>query len=172
MPSDKTQIEVLSIPGPKRVNYFHGQVLSVDAFREEQEYFISKLRQQNRAIFNTGIIKGLKLTCSGNRISISRGFAMDAAGRLVEISATCNVDMPGNDGTWDIFLELTEEKSNPTRSTIENDTECKQVFCNIQEVTKIWIREMPSKKDESFTDSAIFLGCITATNDRYDIGKT
>jgi len=97
---------------------------------------------------------------------------MDAASRLVEISATCNVNMSGKDGAWDIFLELTEEKCNPTQSVIENDTECTQAFINIQEVTKIWIRETPSKKDESLSDSAIFLGCITATNGRYDVGKS
>lgn len=173
MTTDKSQVEVLSIPGTSRPNYYYGQLLSVDEFQQEQAYFIDKLRQANRANFGTGIINGLEVSCSGGRITISPGFAVDTAGRLVEITANSSFELPGNSGIWKIYLELVEEKCNPAPGLIDTDIDTENAFefRNIQEITKIWINQATGKKGEPVSEGAILLGRVKAKNGRYKVRK-
>ena len=43
----------------QRVRYFNGQVLGVDDFNTEQNYFIEKHRLHNRHVHGWGVVNGL-----------------------------------------------------------------------------------------------------------------
>ena len=171
--TDKQICEVLCIPGPKRVNYFHGLLLSADELQKEQDYFINKLRQHNRAIFNPGIIKGLTLECTGQLVSVSSGFAMDSSGRLIELSTSYNFNLPEKNGSWEIILELIEEKCDPCPyiGPASNDNENEFEESSIQEITKIWARDIKIKGVKHTSDIAIFLGQIEIINGKLKIEK-
>lgn len=49
----------LSIPPLARVNYFHGQMLGVKEFKDEQAYFYEKHRLHNRFLHGYGVVCGL-----------------------------------------------------------------------------------------------------------------
>ena len=163
--------EVCSIPGSKRLNYFAGQLLTTEGLREEQEYFIEKLCQHNRAAFDVGIIKGLTIKCRGQHVSVRPGFAMDIASRLVELPMACNFNLPGDNGTWDIILGLVEVQVDPVPSTDNSDTNSGQNFYSIQEHVKIWVQETISKKEDNAPATAILLGRISAKNGQYQVVK-
>ena len=171
--TDKQIYEVLSIPGSKRVNYFYGQLFTEDVLQEEQRYFINKLRQHNRAIFNLGIIKGLTLECTGQLASVSSGFAMDSSGRLIELSANYSFNLPEKNGSWDILLEIVEEKCDPVPyiGQISNDNENEFKESRIQEITKILARDIRTKNNKHNSDTAIYLGRIEIVNGKCKVEK-
>jgi len=164
--------EVYSKSGSKRLNYFAGQLLTAEGLRTEQEYFIEKLCQHNRAAFDVGIIKGLTITCRGKHVSVRPGFAMDIASRLVELPMACNFNLPSDNGTWDIILGLVEVQVDPAPSIDNIDANNGQNFYNIQEHIKLWIQKTISKKEENVPATAIMLGRISAKNGQCQVVKT
>lgn len=68
----------------KRLNYFHGMLLTEQDFQDEQLYYREKLKLHNR-LHGTGVVWGLslkKVVTSGDitKIYISAGLAVDCAG--------------------------------------------------------------------------------------------
>lgn len=47
---------------PERLNYFYGQLLGVQDFRDEQRYFLEKMRLHNRCLHGYGAVCGLEVT--------------------------------------------------------------------------------------------------------------
>lgn len=168
-PAPETGIEAVSIPGPKRLNYYDGQLLLSEGLREEQMYFLHKLRQQNRAHFSTGVIKGLTLTCSQHLVTVSPGFAMDGVGQLVELAAPCSFELPGKDGTWEIIIELVEEKCNSSWWSDEFAPQGEQQFSSIQETVKIRAREVSNDEAHVSSDTSVCLGRITVNEGSFKV---
>ena len=171
-PTYQSRTEVISIPGLKRLNYFEAQPLLADSLREEQMYFVNKLRQHNRAVFNTGVIKGLTLKCSGQIVTINSGFAMDTTGQLIELSTPYKIHLPNEDGAWDIMIELVEEKCNSSWWLSWIAKYHTDQFSSIQEVIRIWFCEPSENRDEKPSDTSIFLGRIKAVNGLYKLDNT
>ena len=167
----ETRVEAVSIPGPKRLNYYDGKPLFSDGFREEQMYFLHKLCQQNRAHFSTGVIKGLALACSEQTITVSPGFAMDNTGRLIELSVPYSFELPGKDAAWEIIIELVEEKCNASWWSDEFAPSGDQQFSSIQEIVKIWACEISNDPTRSIPDTSVCLGRITVNKGSFKVNN-
>lgn len=154
----KPKESAVSIPGPRRNNYTAGQLLTAEDFRKEQDFFLEKIRQTNRALFSPGIIRGLELTCARQTVAISPGLAMDRSGRLMELGKKQKIALPDQGGPWDIFMELTEEECDPSPflapdAPVDASDTC---FCSIREVIQIWAE----KQRRSRRTAALLLGSV------------
>jgi hypothetical protein len=67
-----------------RNHYFTGKLLVERDFRQEQQYYIDKLRLHARRLAGTGVVCGLKVkphpTCPNRFVCIEPGFAIDCCG--------------------------------------------------------------------------------------------
>lgn len=74
-----------------RVNYFTGQVLTVDDFRTEQNYRLAKHRRHNLLCHGFGVVQGLEVSVVKNggiwEAIVHPGFAIDAAGNEIQLCA-------------------------------------------------------------------------------------
>ena len=103
--------------GVKRVNYFAGQILGAQDFRDEQAYFIEKRRLLNRALFGRGIAAGLSVSVpagsSAATVIVEPGLAIDDGGREIDLRAAVSLDIPSAAGSHQyIIVEYTERRTN------------------------------------------------------------
>jgi hypothetical protein len=72
-----------------RMNYFAGQLLDVEDFTAEQDYFREKLRRRNRRLHGAGVVSGLGVSIDRRkgaaRVVVSPGFALDPLGEEIEV---------------------------------------------------------------------------------------
>jgi hypothetical protein len=73
----------------KRPNYFTGRLLTAEDFQAEQDYHRSKAQRHNRLLHGSGVVVGLQVSVenstAGSAIVVQPGFALDPAGREVEL---------------------------------------------------------------------------------------
>lgn len=103
--------------GVKRVNYFAGQILGAQDFRDEQAYFIEKRRLLNRALLGRGIVAGLSVSVSAGSsaatVIVEPGLAIDNEGREIELRAAVSLAIPSAAGLHQyILVEYTERETN------------------------------------------------------------
>jgi len=91
-------------PGPKRVRYFSGQLLSADDFNAEQDYFRGKQKTLNRLLLGYGVVSGLETTIGRGTVTVSPGLALDPRGNEITVDCSVAVKLPG--GTKPVFLSL------------------------------------------------------------------
>src|SRR5262245_62064006 len=77
-----------------RNHYFTGKLLVERDFRQEQQYYIDKLRLHARRLAGTGVVCGLKVkphpTCPNRFVCIEPGFAIDCCGHdLLVVDEEC-----------------------------------------------------------------------------------
>jgi hypothetical protein len=67
----------------KRLNYFNGQFLREDDFRDEQSYHRGMRQLHNQSLHTYGITRGLKLTSpsGATQVTVGQGSAIDGQGR-------------------------------------------------------------------------------------------
>jgi hypothetical protein len=75
----------------ERNNYFYGKLMTVDDFKQEQNYFNGKRHLLNRTVSGGGIVCGLAVeVVDGNPkcliVKVSKGVAIDCCGREIVIS--------------------------------------------------------------------------------------
>jgi hypothetical protein len=121
--SDIVDIPCELYPIFKRNNYFYGKLLTVNDFRNEQQYFVNKQRLSNRLIHGTGVVCGLQaVQKNATQITISPGVALDLCGREIVVSLPYDFDVQQNlpsgaAGTVNVYLKFD--------------------FCGIDSVTKV-----------------------------------
>jgi len=157
--SHSTRTQIYSEVTAKRVTYYVGQILTADLLREEQAYFLEKLRQHNRATLDVGIIKGLDVTCVNNMVSINKGFAMDTIGRIIELTTSCCIEIPEEDGIWDVFICYEEEIVEEPLPEWDAWTNQKDYKC-VQEGVGVSIGKVPNTDDIDKTEESILLGRV------------
>ena len=85
-----------------RPRYFAGQLVGADDFELEQDYFRSRLRRLNRALYGSGVVQGLDVSIqaggSGDQVVIRPGLAIDRSGEEVEVPAVATVVLPATSG--------------------------------------------------------------------------
>jgi len=91
-------------PGPKRVRYFSGQLLSADDFNAEQDYFRGKQKTLNRLLLGYGVVSGLETTVGRRAVTVSPGLALDPRGNEITVECSTALKLPG--GTKPVFLSL------------------------------------------------------------------
>jgi hypothetical protein len=78
----------------KRLNYFTGQLLDADDFRDEQEYHIGSLRSHNRNLHTWGVARGLNVEKTGTKnVTLSTGMAIDSLGRQIIVDQMKEIDL-------------------------------------------------------------------------------
>lgn len=78
----------------KRLNYFTGQLLTEEDFREEQRYHVGSLRSHNRNLHTWGIAHGLNVGKIGTKnVTINAGMAIDNMGRQIVLDQLKEIDL-------------------------------------------------------------------------------
>ena len=91
-----------------RVHYSTGQVLSVEDFTAEQDYFREKLRRHNRVLHQPGVVDGLEVTLESPGVRVAPGFALDAAGNEICVPIAQEARLPPSAGEVYLVLRYTE----------------------------------------------------------------
>src|SRR5262245_39332709 len=80
----------------ERVRYFHGQLLTSDDLRAEQEYARARQRHFNRFVIGWGIACGLEVVPDNTTsfgIRVCPGFALDPWGQEIYLRDSAAVDL-------------------------------------------------------------------------------
>ena len=78
----------------ERLHYVTGQVLSVDEFQQEQDYFRAHAQRHNRFLHGWGIVAGLEVAIDGTQIVVAPGLAIDCAGNEVVVASPQTIPLP------------------------------------------------------------------------------
>jgi hypothetical protein len=99
--------------GLKRVNYHMGQLLTVEDFKQEQEYHLEKHRRHNRCLHGCGIVCGLEVSTEGNAICVGPGFALDCCGNEIWVHQAPELRMPQGENAIYVGIRYAEKKTDP-----------------------------------------------------------
>ena len=97
----------------KRVRYFGGQLLSVEDFQVEQDYFLTKERQRNLAAHGPGVLSGLRVTRGSGSLNVTPGLAIDALGREIVVADSQAVPFPTFEGKASLVVRYVETMTDP-----------------------------------------------------------
>jgi hypothetical protein len=106
----------------KRLNYFTGQFLEAQDFKDEQRYHIEMRRQLNRLLYSPGVIdNGFLVTKIGDkRISIGVGFAIDAQGRELFNTTLQERDISGFDPNAVVYVVFSYNEVETDNRSVDN----------------------------------------------------
>ena len=100
--------------GPlKRVRYSFGQILSVDDFTAEQEYFLEKQRRHNRTLHGAGVVFGLEVSRRKDSVVVQPGLALDCRGEEVSVCEPVESAFPQAGEKAYIILSYDEKMADP-----------------------------------------------------------
>jgi hypothetical protein len=124
----------------ERVNYFTGQLLTVDDLRAEQDYLLEKHRRHNRHLHGWGVVSGLEVLAPmaddpPTEITISPGYALTPTGDEICVGTHLRLDLAANlpdcePMTACIALRYTEVLTHPV--PVESDS-ADRVYARIRE---------------------------------------
>ncbi len=78
----------------KKLNYYTGQLLNANDFKDEQLYHIDALRSHNRNLHTWGIARGLNVEkIATKNVTISLGMAIDGLGRQIVLNELREIDL-------------------------------------------------------------------------------
>jgi hypothetical protein len=128
---------------PERVNYFAGQLLSSDDFRQEQTYFRARLRRRNRFLHGVGIVSGLQVSVGkdsqGPTVTVQPGFALDPRGEELEVCAPHVVPLPVSGKSLLVMLLFAEKATSPVPVTPSDTASNEQQFSRVEETVAIML---------------------------------
>lgn len=98
----------------ERVNYVVGQVLGVDCFTAEQDYFLAKHRLHNRYLHGWGVVRGLQVSLTdASELVVAPGLAIDCAGNEIHVCAPVSLKLPSQPPRLFLVLGYTETLTAP-----------------------------------------------------------
>lgn len=97
----------------KRLNYYTGQLLNADDFKDEQLYHVDALRSHNRNLHTWGIARGLNVEKIGTKnVTISLGMAIDGLGRQIVLDELREIDLsPSTASSLYLTISYKEEQT-------------------------------------------------------------
>ncbi len=102
-------------PSPdKRVKYVHGLVLGAEELEQEQFYFLESDRLHHRRLHGYGVVCGLDVSVSDNKVTVTGGLAVDKRGRFVRVSP----DQCGDLMQWASGQDTQPGPANPVYVTL------------------------------------------------------
>jgi hypothetical protein len=126
---------------PPRVNYFDGQLLAADDFRQEQTYFRARLRRRNRLLHGAGIVSGLQVSVGkdnqGQSVTVQPGFALDARGEELELCAPRLLPLPLPGKSLLVQLLFVESPTSPVPVAPSGPASNAQQFSRVEETVTI-----------------------------------
>jgi hypothetical protein len=84
----------------ERPRYFSGQVLGVEDFGLEQDYFRRRLRRLNRELHGSGVVRGLEVSVQSDssgaedQVVVTPGFALNQNGEEIEVCDSQTLGLP------------------------------------------------------------------------------
>jgi len=114
-PPPGSVVTISSGSGVKRPAFFDGQLLRAEDFRMEQRYESQKRRLHNRALHGAGVASGLEvaLTPAGapTSVVVQSGFALDSAGREIELCDRVTVEITSRESPVYVLVEYGERET-------------------------------------------------------------
>ncbi len=91
----------------KRLNYFNGQFLKENDFKDEQSYHINALSNHNKFVHSWGIASGLDVSLDKTRkhVILDEGMAVDRNGRQIILEKSMKIDIP-KESELPVFLTI------------------------------------------------------------------
>ena len=83
-----------ALAAPKRNQFFYGKRMDVQHFRMEQDYGKSKQWLLNRLTLGKGVLCGLRVSASADRIIVDPGVAIDGLGREIVVPVRTSIEAP------------------------------------------------------------------------------
>lgn len=71
----------------ERNRFFPGQLLTAEALKLEQDYFLQKLKRHNRSLHGCGVVSGLRVKVEAKQIVVEDGMALDCQGNEVVLES-------------------------------------------------------------------------------------
>lgn len=156
--------QCLDVPELKRLQYFFGQVLSPQDFRDEQTYFREKQKLHNRCLHGFGVVCGLEVMAISpadpcdpepephNRVRIRCGLAYDCAGNELVVRRDLVVDLSGEKaGKLWLSLCFCEQPADPARPVLPDacgaSPDC--VFGKVRDAVRVRVSQKPPVEDKS-----------------------
>jgi hypothetical protein len=102
-----------------RPRYFFGQLLGVEDYKLEQDYFRERLRRLNRELHGSGVVRGLEVSVqpdnsgAGQLLSVMPGFALTPRGEEIEVCHAQAVRLPEDGHLLYVVLLYAERPSHP-----------------------------------------------------------
>jgi hypothetical protein len=153
--------------GAKRLRYFFGQVLSVDDFREEQQYLIGRRHLHNLALHGWGVATGMSVTVSDDTSSqsvvIEPGLALDRHGREIELAAPVAVQLAIPGCSQYVIVEYAEKETDPVPSLADGAL---MAASRIEEGASIGLSH------EAPTDDGVALARLVSDSMRWRVDST
>lgn len=157
------KLQVCAHLGAKRIKYFGGKLLTAEDLQTEQNYHVNKHRELTRAILGVGIVTGLAVSRSGSQVTVTPGTAVDSSGRLLELPAPCQFDLPSTTTAWDVYLGAADTPVDPIPDAEPGGTMSSGPRHGaIQEVTIVWIETALSSARVPVTAEAVWLARVGA----------
>ena len=122
----------------ERLRFFSGRLLSADDLQQEQEYFLARLRRQNRFLHGWGVVSGLGVRLSGkDTLIIEPGLAIDCAGNEIVLSEKSELSLKGIAGKQHLILQYAEIHVSPTPSFSDSLDSSATEFSRVRESTQV-----------------------------------
>ena len=106
---------------PRRVNFFHGMLLSAEDLQVEQQYH-REMRYLHNRLHGFGIVSGLDVGVSRGAVSVEPGLAIDPCGREIVLTTPLTLKPgPPKDGRrWvrDLVITWHESPEDPAPSLV------------------------------------------------------
>jgi hypothetical protein len=154
-------------PGLQRVNYFTGLLLGADDFTAEQEYVRAGVHRRNRLLHGAGIVSGLGVTIERTggsaRVVIAPGFALNARGEEIEVSAPTALPLPAQGRSLLVLLHYAEQPCRPVPA-LGNDTEGQTLYSRITETFNATLASTPD-------DTAVALARVSFSRGRWMLDR-
>lgn len=126
---------------PERVNYFAGQLLAAEDFRQEQTYFRARLRRRNRFLHGSGTVSGLQVSVGkdnqGQSVTVQPGLALDPRGEELELCAPGVLALPVTGKSLLVQLLFAEKPILPVPVTPRGTGSSEEQFSRIEETVAI-----------------------------------
>jgi hypothetical protein len=156
----------------RRVNYFSGQLLGEADFRDEQDYFLGRLRRLNRLLVGSGVVSGLGVSVApgsggqGRAALVEPGFALDPRGEEIEVCRQTSVKLPPPSGSLLVQLIFAECLAAPVPAAPASGStaESGQQFSRVEETFAIVLAQ-------SVRPDAVPLARLTAVRGRWRIDR-
>jgi hypothetical protein len=101
---------------PRRVNFFHGMILTAADLAAEQEYH-RQMRYLHNRLHGYGTVSGLEVSVTRGRVRVEPGLAIDACGREIVLtrSSTLPLEPHRNARAWvrDLVIAWHEAPDSP-----------------------------------------------------------
>jgi hypothetical protein len=158
-------------PGPQRVNYFTGQLLSVADFTAEQDYIRHKTQRRNRVLYGAGVVTGLNVTLertgSNAQVVIAPGLALNARGDEIEVTVPTTLPLPAQGKVLLVLLHYAEQPCRPIPALATDPQADPQAEVHFSRITETFSATLAPSAD----DTAIALARVTFSRGRWALDR-